>query len=599
MDSKTLVGRSLFFLAICVFVALFSALFGSENSLAGVTIVVLALMMLGRDLSVRPWMNMAGLLALNLAMGLGSFVSVYCGNAFLAAAVNFAVVFAFSFLTTRDLRSPMHFPFLLGYAFLLSVPVSPDQLPVRMLSLAAGSVFVVALNVLVNRGRRSGTCHEGVRRLCRTVSGMCDTVLEGGTADAGELDSLCLEVRDSMQSRLGTSFLTSRSDGRLLDLVSALQMAGRSVCSGGNGPEVLADLRGLLDLVASHESGDAECGEVRSHVDRFLSSHGDADPSLSAAVALLGDSLDSLSGGQEPRDVRRTMRGLAREELRTDSARFSFSVRMSVMFTLWAFVWQHWDLENAKWLLFTTVALVLPYVDSAWRKSAMRLTGTLAGVAVFAVAMTVIGGDVGMMTAVLLAANYLYTVLDPRRYDVMMVFITFSALTTASMSSPADDAVLERVCFVLLGVVAAVLSNYLLLPYRSRDENVVLAGRRLELSERMLGCLSSALDGRRDRDLEDVLALSASGVSAKMRANLSADHDPNTDLFLSLQDGVTSEAAYLCGRASGLDDDERRAARAMLSGEGRVSTGEGPYLSVLGGTLASMRESERLLSRLG
>ena len=54
MDARTLAGKSLFFVLICVFVSGFSRAFGPENNLVGVIIIVLALTMLSRDLSVRP-----------------------------------------------------------------------------------------------------------------------------------------------------------------------------------------------------------------------------------------------------------------------------------------------------------------------------------------------------------------------------------------------------------------------------------------------------------------------------------------------------------------------------------------------------------------
>ena len=100
MNLKNVAGKTVFFALICLFVMLFSAAFGQENSLTGVVVVVLALMMLGQDLSVRPMLNLGGLVAFTLLMGLGAYVSVWCGSAFVGAAVNFAVVFVLSYMTT-------------------------------------------------------------------------------------------------------------------------------------------------------------------------------------------------------------------------------------------------------------------------------------------------------------------------------------------------------------------------------------------------------------------------------------------------------------------------------------------------------------------
>ena len=48
-NAKTLIGKSLFFLALCLFVGVYTAIFGQNNSLVGVFVVIIALMMLGRD----------------------------------------------------------------------------------------------------------------------------------------------------------------------------------------------------------------------------------------------------------------------------------------------------------------------------------------------------------------------------------------------------------------------------------------------------------------------------------------------------------------------------------------------------------------------
>ena len=195
MNLKTLAGKTVFFALIVLFVMGFSELFGQENSLTGVVVVVLALMMLGQDLSVRPMMNLAGLVAFTLLMGLGAYASVACSNAFVGAVLNLSVVFLLCYMTTQDLRSPMHFPFLLGYAFMLSVPVSAEDLPVRVLALVVGSVFIVLLNVLINRNRHSKTCHGGIIAICREVSGCCRGMLDDGQASSDNLDAVCMRLR--------------------------------------------------------------------------------------------------------------------------------------------------------------------------------------------------------------------------------------------------------------------------------------------------------------------------------------------------------------------------------------------------------------------
>ncbi len=604
MDVRTFVGKTAFFIAIVLFIAGFAYVFGQENSLTGVVVVVLALMMLGQDLSVRPGMNMLGLMAFTLLMGLGAYASVACGDARIGAVVNFATVFVLAFMTTQDLRSPMHFPFLLGYAFMLSVPVSAEELPIRILALLAGSVFIVALNVLVNRGRHARTCHNGIASICSEIGSCCDRVLESDVSDSSALDSLCLGLRSTMYDRLRRNFFSPPGDRKVLDLVSTLQMMGHAVCDRERDPVVLRSVKGLMSSVCEHEGGGLDAAGVVAAVTAFIESNPGADSIILASAVSMKDELASLaSEGDDAAGRHANMGAATREQVRWDSARFTFAVRISIVFTFFAFVWQYWEVENAKWLLFTAVALIVPYVNGSWRKSAMRLTGTLAGIAVFSVVLVAAGGDMGVLSSALILANYIYTVLDPKRYDVMMVFITFSALIAASISTPADDAVVERVLFVLLGVVASVAANYLVLPYRISDENRSLSTRYLKLNDRMLSFVGESLDGRRGG--EDMASLTASSISSKLHMNLEAEGDPDASMLLSLQDGVTARCCFLCRTSDTLSETGRRFASDALRGEAPgcgqelLTDEDRSYLSVLSATVGAQRRSREILAYLG
>ena len=160
MDMKRLVSRTLFFLAIVLVVGGITAVFGEVNSLVGVAIVVIGLMMLQRDLSVRPVWNTCVMILFTCMLGLGAFVALI--NPFLGLAVNVAIVLITVFATVQDLNSPLHFPFILGYAFMLSVPVTWEELPFRILALIAGSIATVVLNIIMNRKRMARTSHNAV-----------------------------------------------------------------------------------------------------------------------------------------------------------------------------------------------------------------------------------------------------------------------------------------------------------------------------------------------------------------------------------------------------------------------------------------------------
>ncbi|MFT0899654.1 FUSC family protein [Candidatus Methanoprimaticola sp. MG2] len=598
MNAKTVAGKTVFFLLLCLFVGVFSSVFGAENSLVGVMIIVLALMMMQKDLSVRPGRNLIVLLGSTLSLGVGAFVSLY--DPLLGAVVNFTLVFLTAYLTMNDVSTPMHFPFLLGYAFMLSVPVTPEQLPMRILALAVGSVFIVGMNWVFNRKTREKTSHNGLIAICREIDSLIQTRLGGEVPDPSTLDSLCDNLGAKMYERLKDRFYSSPRDNTLLELVSCLRGLGRKVCTEDPDKGVLKELSDIMGAVISFELGDSDLDSLHSSCKGILSGGVRADRDTVTLVRMIDSKLahlstiddgDSYSEDPVPKAFR--YKTLLKENLRGDSLSFSFAFRIAGLFTLWAFIWQYWDVENAKWLLYTTIAVVMPYIEGSWKKASMRITGTLVGALAFIALAVVLKEDMMLMTAALLVINYIYTVLDPKRYDVMMSFITVSALIAASMAEPAETALLERIAFILLGVAAATIANHTVLPYRMRDENMELGARFIRISSLRIGELADAAAGNPDLQKRAYLTLTAGSISQKLFVNARRTDGTEDDEFVMNQSTVMSECALISASLDEEPSDVRRRITEVLHGD--AVTDDDVEIVKRAGNLISLNDRSRRL----
>ncbi len=572
MDARTLAGKSLFFILICVFVSGFSRIFGPENNLTGVIIIVLALTMLSRDLSVRPVWNLGVMVASTLIMGLFSFVSIWSGNPFMGAALNFAFVFGACFYAMHDLNSPMHFPFLLGYTFMLSVPVSPEDLPMRLLALVVGSVFVVGLNTLFHYASKGRREREGITAICDEISSLCVSVEAGATVDTDKLDSLCGKMDGYLYERLKSRFLTRPGDRRTLDIVVSLQVLGREVCLTERDPSVLEAISGIAAAMSLYQK-DRDMQPLLDSIDEFLRSRPESGAETRAALRLLRDRLwrieySTSDEGFDNADIPASFRigTVLRESLRLDSVRFTFSFRMALMFALCAFVWQYTGDENTKALTFTTIAMVQPYLEGTVKRTAMRLAGTVTGILAAIASLVVAGGDLAVLTVIMLISNYLFTVISPKKYDVMMAFITLSSLLTATMTNPPETILTERVAFVFAGIAIASIANRVILPYRLADENAVLCQRYLDITRDQILAFGDSSAGRQDRMKEAALMLRAATISSKIRTNLTQRNDLPTKVLLSRQDRLTSGIGLLSGSMATVGSACRGTIQNLVSG---------------------------------
>ena len=97
MDGRTLCGKTLMFLIMCVFMVVFLALFGTSYAVVGVTVATAAMIMLSKDLSVRPLTNLGSIMAFMVMMGVGAYIASL--DPYLGLLVNFVVVFLIVFLS--------------------------------------------------------------------------------------------------------------------------------------------------------------------------------------------------------------------------------------------------------------------------------------------------------------------------------------------------------------------------------------------------------------------------------------------------------------------------------------------------------------------
>lgn len=282
---------------------------------------------------------------------------------------------------------------------------------------------------------------------------------------------------------------------------------------------------------------------------------------------------------------------------------------MALIFALVAFAWEYWAWENAQVLLFTVVAVIVPFLEDSWRRSAMRLTGTVMGALVFGAAVLLSGDNTFALMAVGLVAAYAYILLDgDDRYDRKLFFYTLLVMIVSSMTvaSPESSIVTDRVAFTFAGIVVGTIANRVVLPYRIRDENIELAVRSLRIGLERIQNIRDILDGRPDAEEEAGLAIISANISQKMLINADREDDPVARKFLMRQDSLSIQCSSLYKAVPYMSDGCRDAVRAVMSAnpdsddplpvstEG-LSTYEEECVHRAEGIMATYRRNRRLM----
>ena len=148
---STIISKTLIFVFVVLLIGVFKSIFGAENSLVGVTSVVLMLALLQQDLTRSPLKYLSKLILFNVVLGGATFVANQ--NVWLALVINFSIMCFIGYTFSYELRTSLNMLFGLHYILMLTNPVSIEQLPMRLLSLVFAAFMIMAAQFLVNKNK--------------------------------------------------------------------------------------------------------------------------------------------------------------------------------------------------------------------------------------------------------------------------------------------------------------------------------------------------------------------------------------------------------------------------------------------------------------
>ena len=136
-----------------------------------------AFMGLGNDLSFKPKTSFVKVLFLLFVLG----ISAYYNNPLTiwSCILTCIVVFGTMFTSYHLFSSNMYMPFLMCYFMMVGIPVSLENLPVRLLSLVFGAIFIVGLNVVINRKKDDKLSKKTIDKLIDELNNAIDLKMSG------------------------------------------------------------------------------------------------------------------------------------------------------------------------------------------------------------------------------------------------------------------------------------------------------------------------------------------------------------------------------------------------------------------------------------
>ena len=155
---KKFISNTIMFLVILLFIKGFEIIFGSNNSLVGVTIIISILVLMQEDLTKNLSSNLMKLLFMNLISGVFSTIASH--NMYLGLILNFSILLLIGYSLTSKLNKVMVVPFGLQYLFMLYTPVTGSDFIKRLIGLATGAILIMLVQLVIYRGNKNNKVED-------------------------------------------------------------------------------------------------------------------------------------------------------------------------------------------------------------------------------------------------------------------------------------------------------------------------------------------------------------------------------------------------------------------------------------------------------
>lgn len=470
-------SATLNFLFIIVFVNLFQQVFGMENSIVGVVFAILMSASMARDLTAAPIKH---LLIQTVVLLLMAGVACFVSNApvLLAFPVNFAMICLILYAYTYEYVNHLYLPYILSYLFLVFIsPVSPEQLPKRLLGMLAGAVCIILYQLVNGRNRIAETARDVLLTMIdeadQFISDRCagtESALDPQKlrADLCKLSKIVYDRRKKALCISDASFAMIDCGRGLENLIHFLHETG-----GPATPERTALLKQIAKQLADFRSflrGEAKDIPMLSRSGFGAAENLEARQFFKSLVYIREHML-KMTLPEQRNHYHRTLLSTSlrlKAALHVSTVRVVYALRVSALLALCTLLVQSLQLPHGKWLLFTVASVSLPYADDISGKVKKRLLATVIGGLSSFVIFSLIPSTAGRTAAMMLSGYLSYYFTD---YVATFACSTVGALGGAVLTGafgwgPVGQILAIRVGYIVAGVLLAIFANCLIYPFK-------------------------------------------------------------------------------------------------------------------------------------
>ena len=507
---SALIGAMLFYLIF----------FGRKNIAVGVMIIIAAFMNLNNDLSYKPGLSFVKVLGLLLILGIISYLN--SPITVVSCILTFLVVFGTTFSSYHLFRSDVYMPYLLCYFIMSANPVTLENLPARLMALACGAVFIVGLNIVLNRDKHYNLTKETIANLVEELNKSIDLKLDGKDVPRDSF-KIAKEFYLSLFHRFEYKYFPSTKQQSVLNIVKAFQSVGYLISRSDLSDNELRYIKKVLS-----EIKEIKIEEIFEGVEIETKGMMHILLNLEIIVNELNKDLSDEFTIPDKKIIIQLFKPFNRKQFNFRSVKFIFAFKMALIMLVWEVLTLLFNLPFTKWLFFVTVSMMVPYIDDMAYTARKRIQATFLGIFIFTIlliAMPFIPISQRAVIIIVVVICLFVFVWKIKDRLIRNTATTLISVTTSLSYINAPDAIALKILWVIVGVGAVSLFNFKFLPYSVEKETKNNLENCYRFNEKSIDLIRQKCHGGNSDD-KTTLFVSESIVRENIQVN-----DDNRELY--------------------------------------------------------------------
>lgn len=481
MKKQIINKLSLTLVSLLIFASVY-VLFGKENIVLAFAVIIAIMNLAKKDFTIKPKYEFIKLLVGFISLSVCA--QLVNSNIYLGIVLNIVFLYIIGALYLDDLDNRYYYVFTNLYLYTLLFSVGYNQFSLRLAGIVFCVIIIMILKLYVIKVNYKNNKINLLTEIIDIIDLKIENILDIDYKN--ELDNKLEKLINSLDNILNNSRDSKGNfmyeDKYIFDLLTMLEKINmeidKSKCK--NNKYLLNLNKNLLDIIKdfikNKISIDEAIGLLQTEKDKILNN----ENKYRLNICLIELIIMSITGYSKKAREKENIVNAVNQIIspsriinkiiysyREKEETFYFNIRMILAITIPFAVGRLFNIEYYYWIVLSSFVVIQANLKDTISKSFKRLKGTAIGAGVSIIIFQYIS-NMNIKIALMIVAIFCMTLF--KSYDKLMIFTTICTLGAKDILNPNILVMLDRLLFVFIGVLIAILITYIIRPYKFSNE---------------------------------------------------------------------------------------------------------------------------------